>query len=130
MSEGVYEADPAGLRRSIEGMKRLPEMAKKLGTDFRQEENSYTEWPGWTDDFARSARPQYDDNNEYCLRISTALHSALDALVSATLANLDNIEGTQSDATERIDEHKRKTDTALSAYDSGYASDSVGGGKH
>jgi hypothetical protein len=123
---GVYEADPAGLRRGIEGMKQLPAMAKKLGTDFRQEENAYTEWPGWTDDYARSARPQYDDSNEYCLRISTALYGALDALVSATLANLDNIEGTQSDAEDRIQEHKVKTDEALSGYESEYN----GGGKH
>ncbi|MDX3850294.1 hypothetical protein [Streptomyces sp. AK02-01A] len=119
---GVYEANPGGLRRSIDGMKRLPEMAKSLGEDFRRAENTYTEWPGWTDDFARQVRPKYNDNNEYCLRIGTALFGALDALVSATLANLENIEGTQSDATEQIRDHQQKTDTVLSGVD--------GRGKH
>ncbi|MFE6777590.1 hypothetical protein [Streptomyces sp. NPDC057702] len=110
---GVYEANPAALRRSIEGMKQLPVLARKLGTDFNENENDYTEWPGWTDDFAHEVRPRYEENNAYCVRITGALHQALDALVSATLANLHNIEGTQSDTLERIQSHQRRTDDAV-----------------
>ncbi|MFF2525172.1 hypothetical protein [Streptomyces liangshanensis] len=121
---GVFEADPAALRRGIEGMRALPLMARQLGADFRAEENTYTEWPGWTDDFARSVRPRYNDNNEYCLRIGTALHDALDALVAATLMNLESIEGARNDAVERIEDHRRRT------ADPGPGSGGPGGGKH
>lgn len=100
---GAYEANPAGLRRSIEEMKRLPALAKKMGEDFRLQENDYTQWPGWTDDFARQVRPQYQKNNEYCTEVAQSLYMALDALVSATLTSLENIEGTRTDATEKID---------------------------
>ncbi|WP_405389898.1 hypothetical protein OG596_19615 [Streptomyces sp. NBC_01102] len=110
---GAYEADPTGLRRSIEEMKRLPGLAKRMGEDFRREENDYTEWPGWTDDFARGVRPQYEENNRYCTDISQSLYEALDALVSATLTNLENIEGTRTDATEKIREHRTKSDEAV-----------------
>ncbi|NBM15783.1 hypothetical protein [Streptomyces sp. GC420] len=119
---GTYEADTAGLRRSIENMKRLPELARQLGADFRRQENDYTEWPGWTDDFARQVRPKYDENNRYCTEFAGSLFSALDGLVSATLANLDNIEGTRNDGTEMIRQHSRKTDAVLG--------DSDGTGRH
>ncbi|WP_299531701.1 hypothetical protein [uncultured Streptomyces sp.] len=110
---GTYEADTAGLRRSIENMKRLPEMAKKLGADFRRHENDYTEWPGWTDDFALEVRPRYDDNNRFSTGFAAALYNALDGLVGATLANLENIEGTRADGTDMIREHAHKTDEIL-----------------
>ncbi|MEV8226002.1 hypothetical protein AB0P41_07985 [Streptomyces sp. NPDC079167] len=110
---GLYEADPGGLRRSIEEMKNLPALAKKMGEDFRRQENDYTEWPGWTDDFARDVRPKYEENNRYCTDITQGLYEALDALVSATLTNLENIEGTRTDTTEQIQAHQRKTNEAL-----------------
>ncbi|MCX5411563.1 hypothetical protein [Streptomyces sp. NBC_00059] len=110
---GVYEADPGGLRRSIEEMKSLPALAKRMGQDFRRQENDYTDWPGWTDDFAREVRPKYEENNAYCTDIAHGLYEALDVLVSATLTNLENIEGTRTDATEQIAAHRRKTDEAL-----------------
>ncbi|GAB3962870.1 hypothetical protein [Streptomyces sparsus] len=110
---GLYEADPGGLRRSIEEMKNLPALAKQMGEDFRRQENDYTEWPGWTDDFAHQVRPKYEENNRYCTDIAQGLYEALDALVSATLTNLENIEGTRSDTTEQIQAHQRRTDEAL-----------------
>jgi hypothetical protein len=109
----AYEANPAALRNSIERMKQLPLMARQLGQDFLSQERTYTEWPGWTDDFAREVRPVYERNNAYCLDTSNSLFEALDGLVSATLANLANIERTQSDSSERIREHRRRTEEAL-----------------
>ncbi|GGZ00879.1 hypothetical protein [Streptomyces poonensis] len=123
---GVYEADTAGLRRSIDGMKRLPEMAKGLEEKFRRQENDYTEWPGWTDDFALEVRPRYDDNNRSCTEFSTALFTALDGLVSATLANLDNIEGTRADGTDMISEHARRTGSVFGDGEG----DADGSGRH
>ncbi|MDH2393681.1 hypothetical protein QCN29_33960 [Streptomyces sp. HNM0663] len=110
---GVYEAYPDALRSSIERMRRLPELARKLGEDFTGQERSYVEWPGWTDDFAHEVRPVYESNNEYCLGISSTLFQALDGLVSATLANLENIEQTRTDSTERIREHRLRTEEAV-----------------
>ncbi|MGW2209725.1 hypothetical protein [Streptomyces sp. NPDC001781] len=104
----VYEADPSGLRRSIEEMKSLPALARRMVQDFRHHESAYTPWPGWTDDFARQVRPQYQRNNTYCADIVQELYEALDALVSATLTNLENIESTRSDATDRIEAHGRR----------------------
>ncbi|MFF1464363.1 hypothetical protein [Streptomyces sp. NPDC058330] len=106
---GVYEADPSGLRRSVEEMKSLPVLAKRMVQDFRHQESAYTAWPGWTDDFALQVRPRYQRNNTYCADVVQGLYEALDALVSATLANLENIESTRTDATERIEAHSRRT---------------------
>lgn len=117
---GVYEADPAGLRSSIERMRALPVLARKLGEDFTNYERSFTEWPGWTDDFAHQVRPVYNSNNEYCLGVSTTLFEALDGLVSATLACLENIEETRIDSQERIREHQLRTEEAVGD----------GGGRH
>lgn len=110
---GEYAADPSSLRQIIGEMKRLPEMAKKMRDDFRSHENDFTDWPGWTDDFARETRPKYEENNEHCVSYAMALYEALDGLVAATLTNLENIEGTRTDATDRIRAHQAKTDEAL-----------------
>ncbi|MFD5430116.1 hypothetical protein [Streptomyces sp. NPDC127084] len=110
---GVYEANTQALRASIARMKRLPELARKLGEDFDSNERHYTEWPGWTDDFAEKVRPVYDRNNEYCMGTSRTLFEALDGLVSATLSNLEGIEKNAADSTERIREHQRRTEEAI-----------------
>ncbi|MET9442316.1 hypothetical protein [Streptomyces sp. NPDC006610] len=110
---GVYEANPEALRSSIERMKRLPELARKLGEQFTNQERAYTEWPGWTDDYAHQVRPVYERNNQYCLGTSTTLYDALYGLVSATIANLENIEKTRTDSTDRIREHQRRTEDAV-----------------
>ncbi|MFE6281201.1 hypothetical protein [Streptomyces sp. NPDC057877] len=117
---GVYEANPDALRASVERMKRLPVMARALGEDFTNRERVYTEWPGWTDDYAHQVRPVYQSNNEYCLGTSRTLFEALDGLVAATLAALENIEQTRTDSTERIREHQRRTEGAVGD----------GGGRH
>lgn len=119
---GVYEANPEALRLSIERMKLLPKMARQLGQDFTNGERHYSEWPGWTDEFALEVRPVYESNNEYCLGTSSTLFEALDGLVSATLANLENIEQTRTDSTERIREHQRRTEEAVEG--------DTGGGRH
>lgn len=106
---GVYEANPEALRRAVERMRRLPELAGALGRSFTVDERNYTAWPGWTDDYALQVRPVYERNNEYCLGTGRVLHEALDGLVQATLSNLANIERTRSDSTERIAEHQRRT---------------------
>ncbi|WP_327167290.1 hypothetical protein [Streptomyces subrutilus] len=106
---GVYEADPQALRRAVERMRRLPELAQGLGRNFISDERNYTPWPGWTDDFAGQVRPVYERNNEYCLNTGEVLYEALDGLVRATLANLSSIERTQSDSSERIADHRRRT---------------------
>ncbi|MEK8143250.1 hypothetical protein NKH18_17330 [Streptomyces sp. M10(2022)] len=110
---GAYQADTGALRQSIEEMKRLPGLAKQMGEDFRSQEKNYTEWPGWTDDFALEVRPRYEENNRYCTDISTALYEVLDALVSATLTNLESIEGTRTDASEQVRAHQAETDEAV-----------------
>ncbi|WP_320774397.1 hypothetical protein [Streptomyces sp. CRN 30] len=122
---GVYESNTDNLRRSIEHMKTLPVMARKLGEDFTRQERYFTPWPGWTDDYAEKARPQYEENNAYCLDISATLYEALDNLVGATLAALENIESTRTDSTERIREHSRRTEEAT-----GDGNGDTGGGRH
>ncbi|MBB5939699.1 hypothetical protein [Streptomyces zagrosensis] len=106
---GSYEAHPAALRRFTEDMKQLPAQAKQLGKDFQEDQYHYVEWPGWTDDFAHTARPAYNKNNEFCVQITGALYQAFDAAVSATLMNLGDIEGTEGDMRDRIDAHRRRT---------------------
>ncbi|MER5778836.1 hypothetical protein ABT144_32045 [Streptomyces sp. NPDC002039] len=106
---GVYEASPEALRRAVERMRRLPELAEGLSRSFTADERNYTPWPGWTDDYALQVRPVYERNNEFCLGTGRVLYEALDGLVQATLANLDNIERTRSYSTEQIAEHRRRT---------------------
>ncbi|MEU6061928.1 hypothetical protein [Streptomyces sp. NPDC047097] len=122
---GVFEAYPAELRTAIERMRNLPRMAYALGRDFRSDEQTYTAWPGWTDDYAQQNRPVYERNNEFCTGSSEKLFEALDGLVQATLANLNSIERTQSDSEERIAEHRRRTPESI--FDDGETGGSGGG---
>ncbi|MEK8145854.1 hypothetical protein NKH18_45340 [Streptomyces sp. M10(2022)] len=71
---------------------------------------NYTDWPGWTDDFAEKTRPVYEKNNASCQEIAGALSEALVSLVTATLGNLQNIEGTQSYAQEQVDRQGSQDD--------------------
>lgn len=105
----AFEADTVGLRRSAEEMQRLPDMARRLVTEFLDRESQYTDWPGWTDDYALEVRPAYERDNQRCVNFVTALHDALDNLVSATLANLNTIERVRDDAHDMIAEHWWRT---------------------
>ncbi|MFD4030435.1 hypothetical protein ACFWVP_07815 [Streptomyces sp. NPDC058637] len=109
---GAYEANTTNLRRSIEEMKLLPSLAKRMSEEFRHEENDYSGWAGWTDDFARGVRPKYEANNRYCTDIAQSLYEALDALVSATLTNLENMESTRTDAADKIRAHQARNEEA------------------
>ncbi|PJE98305.1 hypothetical protein CUT44_07820 [Streptomyces carminius] len=105
----AFSADTIGLRHSVEEMRRLPGMARTLVTDFLDREGRYTEWPGWTDDYALKVRPAYERDNQRCVDFGDALHDALDALVSATLANLDAIEKARNDSLDTIADHSWRT---------------------
>ncbi|MDX3853055.1 hypothetical protein [Streptomyces sp. AK02-01A] len=110
-TDGTYEASPAALRRAITSMEALPEIAERIRQRFIRRERDFTEWPGWTDDFAYQARPGYEENNQYCMEVADGLREALKGLVDATHANLKEIEDTQQSSTERIESFRRKTET-------------------
>ncbi|MFF2525176.1 hypothetical protein [Streptomyces liangshanensis] len=108
-SDGTFEASPAAIRRAIQSMEALPALAKSMRERFVTRERDFTDWPGWTDDYARQTRPGYEENNQYCLDVADGLALALTGLVDATRANLQEIEDTQRQSTESIEEFRRKT---------------------
>ncbi|MEU3183529.1 hypothetical protein ABZ707_04845 [Streptomyces sp. NPDC006923] len=112
-TDGTYEASPAALRRAIASMEALPEIAERMRQRFLARERDFTEWPGWTDDFAHQARPGYEENNRYCLEVADGLEQALNGLVVATQANLKEIEDTQQDSTDKIESFRRTSDTGF-----------------
>jgi hypothetical protein len=91
-------------------MEALSAMALRMRDDFVADEQNYTDWPGWTDDFAEKTRPVYRKNNDSCLEIAGALSKAVTGLVTATLGNLQNIEGTQSYAQEQVEQQGSQAD--------------------
>ncbi|NSC24352.1 hypothetical protein FM076_25655 [Streptomyces albus subsp. chlorinus] len=98
----TYEADPVGLRKTLQQLEGLAGAPKQMRVKFERTVQATSNWNGTDDDFYKQTEDQDKQQIESCRAVVDSLSEFLTGLQSAVRQSLGSIEGVHQDVQEKI----------------------------